>query len=75
MHKSNDFKLCNSNYMVQSTENSKNSKRNIALDKDDYKFHNRLHKYILNSIYSANQVFLFKIFKSFIAEPSVDTNI
>lgn len=61
--------------MVQSTENLKNSKRNIALGKDVYKFHNRLHKYILNSVYSANQVFLFKVFKSLITEPSVDTNI
>lgn len=61
--------------MVQGTENLKNCKRSIALGKDDYKFHNVVHKYIVNSINSVNQFILFKVFRSSTTEPGIDANI
>lgn len=75
MYKSRDFKLCNSNYTVLSTENLKNCKRSIALGKDDYEFHNVVHKYIVNSIKYVNRFILFNVFRSSITEPGINTSI
>lgn len=61
--------------MVQNTENLKNCKRSIALGKEDYKFHNVVHKYVVNSVSSVTQFILFKVFRSSVTEPGIDTNI
>lgn len=61
--------------MFQSTENLKNCKRSIAVGTDNNKFHNVVHKYIVNSINSVNWFSLFNVFRKSITEPSIDTNI